>query len=275
MKKILAGILVMAMVVSSFTGCGGSNSTIYPITREDSSGTRGAFMEIIGFKDTVGTAEISNSTSVVIGTVEGNESAIGYISLAALKDNVKGIKVDGVTPTVENIKNGTYKVARPFNIATNKNVESSDLAKDFIKYIQSAEGQTIVEDGGVISEGNTGSYQQKSLTGTLKISGSTSVYPIMEVLAEEYMKLNKGVSIEIQGTGSSSGMKDVLNGSADIGMASREIKASEIESGCEGVVIGIDGIAVIVNNDNVIDTLTIKQIKEIYTGVIGDWKELN
>ena len=275
MKKILAGILVMAMVVSSFTGCGGSNSTIYPITREDSSGTRGAFMEIIGFKDTVGTAEISNSTSVVIGTVEGNESAIGYISLAALKDNVKGIKVDGVTPTVENIKNGTYKVARPFNIATNKNVESSDLAKDFIKYIQSAEGQTIVEDGGVISEGNTGSYQQKSLTGTLKISGSTSVYPIMEVLAEEYMKLNKGVSIEIQGTGSSSGMKDVLNGSADIGMASRGIKASEIESGCEGVVIGIDGIAVIVNNDNVIDTLTIKQIKEIYTGVIGDWKELN
>ena len=276
-NKVVSIFAAAVMAASALTGCSGNDSAITVISREDGSGTRSAFTELMGIMvddvdNTVATAEISNSTSVVIQSVAGNENAIGYISLGSLSDEVKAVKVDGVEATVDNINNGTYKVSRPFNIATKE--EISDLAADFITFIMSSDGQAIIEKEGYIKVSDNGAYTPAGIKGTIVVAGSTSVAPVMEVLADKYMELNSGVTIEIQQTGSSAGMTSTIEDACDIGMASREVKDSEIKEGLVPTVIAMDGIAVIVNKENEVTNLTSEQIKNIYTGEITDWSEI-
>ncbi len=288
MKKLLSIGLASILLLGALAGCGSAqkaagNDTISVLTREEGSGTRGAFIELLGIEQkdadgnktdkTIATAETTNSTSVMITTVEGNKSAIGYISLGSLdKSKVKDLKVDGVEATAENVKNGTYKVARPFNIATKGDV--SGVASDFIKFILSEQGQQIVEKNGYISEGNTGAYEAANLSGTVKVGGSSSVTPVMEKLKEAYVKLNPNVTIDVQQNDSSSGMKGAIDGIYDIGMASREVKDSEKKSGLNPTKIAMDGIAVIVNKANALDDIKSEQVTEIYTGGLTKWSEI-
>lgn len=274
MKKLTKGIslFLTVMMVFVMAGCGAERNGITVITREDGSGTRSAFMELFEIEEITKQAEESNSTSVVMTTVEGNVNAIGYISMGSLKDNVKAIKIDGAEATVANIKNGTYKVSRPFNIATKGTTD--EVTADFIAFILSAEGQAVVEAAGYISDGNTGAYSGKKPAGKITVSGSSSVTPVMEKLKEAYIGINPNAEIELQQSDSSTGMKDVISGTSSIGMASRELKASETEQGLVSTVIAIDGIAVIVNKENAVSNLSSAQVKSIYTEEITTWTEL-
>ena len=321
MKKTLAFVMAFGLAAASLTACGGQKaetaSTVGAVTttagteagteaaagettaaapadrtevegpitvvsREDGSGTRGAFIELFGIEEkndagekvdmTTEDAEITNSTSVMMTTIAGNKDAIGYISLGSLNDTVKSVKIDGAEATVENIKSGAYKIARPFNITTGGTV--SDAAADFIKYIMSEEGQKVVEDNGYISQGNEGAYNGAGVSGKVVIAGSSSVTPVMEKLKEAYTILNPDVTIEVQQSDSTTGMTSALEGVCDIGMASRELKDSELEAGLEPTVIAMDGIAVIVNNDSPVAELGSADVKAIFTGEATDWADI-
>ena len=252
------------------------------ISREDGSGTRGAFIELFGVEQkdasgekvdyTTDDAEITNSTEVMITSVAGDKQAIGYISLGSLNDSVKALKIDGAAATVDDIKDGTYKIARPFNIVTTGEV--SDVAQDFINFIFSEEGQKVVEDNGYISQGNQGAYTASGKSGKVTVAGSSSVTPVMEKLAEAYKALNSDVTVEVQQSDSTTGVTSALEGVCDIGMASRDLKEEETAKGAQGQVIAMDGIAVVVNNENPIEDLTSEQVKDIYVGDTTDWSEL-
>lgn len=292
MKRILSLGLAALMTVFALAGCGtdsdnGGTGTgtdaISVLTREEGSGTRGAFIELLGIEEknadgkkvdkTIDTAETTNSTSVMITTVQGNKAAIGYISLGSLdKSKVKALKVDGAEAATDNVKSGEYKVSRPFNIATKG--DATGVASDFIKFILSADGQAVVEKNGYISEGNTGAYKASGQKGKITIGGSSSVTPVMEKLKEAYVKLNPDVTVDVQQNDSSSGMKGAIDGIYDIGMASRDVKDSEKEAGLNSIKIALDGIAVIVNKDNALDAITSEQIKNIYTGSLTKWSEI-
>ena len=292
MKKILSLGLAALMTVFALAGCGADSNdggtgtgrdAISVLTREEGSGTRGAFIELLGIEEknadgkkvdkTIDTAETTNSTSVMITTVQGNKAAIGYISLGSLdKSNVKALKVDGAEATTDNVKSGEYKVSRPFNIATKG--DTTGVASDFIKFILSADGQAVVEKNGYISEGNTGAYKASGQKGKITIGGSSSVTPVMGKLKEAYVKLNPDVTVDVQQNDSSSGMKGAIDGIYDIGMASRDVKDSEKEAGLNSIKIALDGIAVIVNKDNALDAITSEQIKNIYTGSLTKWSEI-
>ena len=283
-KKIMTAVLAGAMLTASLTGCGkgGANDNITVVSREDGSGTRGAFIELFGIEEkdadgnkvdnTISTAEITNSTSVMMTTIAGNKSAIGYISLGSLDNSVKAVKIDGAEPPVDNVKNGSYKISRPFNIATKGDV--SEQTQDFIDYIFSAEGQAVIEDAGYISQGNNGSYTASGKSGKITIMGSSSVTPVMEKLKEAYVALNPDVTIEVQQSDSTTGMTSAIEGACDIGMASRDLKDSELSEGLNAQAIALDGIAVVVNNDSDVTDLTSDQVKQIYTGDITKWSEL-
>lgn len=277
------------MTVFALAGCGADSGTgtgtdaISVLTREEGSGTRGAFIELLGIEEknadgkkvdkTIDTAETTNSTSVMITTVQGNKAAIGYISLGSLdKSKVKALKVDGAEATTDNVKSGEYKVSRPFNIATKG--DATGAASDFIKFILSADGQAVVEKNGYISEGNTGAYKASGQKGKITIGGSSSVTPVMEKLKEAYVKVNPDVTVDVQQNDSSSGMKGAIDGIYDIGMASRDVKDSEKEAGLNSIKIALDGIAVIVNKDNALDAITSEQIKNIYIGSLTKWSEI-
>lgn len=274
MKKIIAMMLCALTLAGSLVGCGNNEGkdSITVISREDGSGTRGAFEELFGIEKTTDDAEIYNSTSIMLTSVAGDANAIGYVSLGSLKDTVKALEIDGVAATADNVKNGSYKIARPFNIATKADI--SDLAKDFIAYIMSEEGQAVIEGNGYISNGNNGAYAGAKPEGTLAISGSSSIYPIMEKLVEAYKAVNTGATINLQQSDSSTGMKDVAEGKSEIGMASRELKDSELANGLSPTVICTDGVAVIVSKDNGVNGLTAEQVKKIYTGEITTWSEV-
>lgn len=288
MKKFAAIFMCAALAVGALSGCSSNensstadNSTagnpISVVTREDGSGTRGAFVELFGIEDADGndaitqSAEISNSTSVVMTTVAGNPDAIGYISLGSLDDTVKALEIDGVAATVDNINNGTYKVYRPFNIVTKEGL--SETAQDFVNFIMSEQGQAIVAEDYISVESN-GSYTPSGKTGTVTVSGSSSVTPVMQVLKEEYEALNPDVTIELQQSDSTTGVNDAIAGTSDIGMASRALKDSELEQGVVGTVIANDGIAVIVNNESTVTGLTSEQVKGIYMGELTNWSEV-
>ena len=284
MKKLLKGI-VAAFMVMSVAACSNnaSDDTIHVLTREQGSGTRGAFIELFGIEQkdengekvdhTTETAEETNSTSVMLTTVQGDPNAIGYVSLGSLNDKVKAVKIDGAVASVDTVKDGSYKVSRPFNIVTGENL--SDLASDFITYIMSAQGQEVIEEEGYISEGNQGDYTApQGLSGTITVAGSSSVTPVMEKLAEAYEVLNPDVQIDVQQSDSTTGVNNAIEGLCDIGMASRELKDSELASGVKGTKICIDGIAVIVNNDNSLENLTSDQVMKIFTGEITSFSEV-
>lgn len=279
MKKIFKAILAISIIGAmalGFAACGGNGGSdaIAVISREEGSGTRGAFVELTGVEvdkvdKTVATAEISSSTAVVMQTVTDNKAAIGYISLGSLDSSVKAVKVDGVEATADNVKNGTYPICRPFNIATEGDL--SDAAKDFIAFIQSDEGQQVITDKGCVSTGSTGAFTSSNPTGTVVVEGSSSVTPVMEKLAEAYMAINSGVTVKVQQSDSSTGMTSAIEGLCDIGMASRDVKDSEKEQGLDVTTICMDGIAVVVNNDNIVDNLSLEQIRQIFTGEVTGW----
>lgn len=285
LKRFLTAVIAGTMLTASLTGCGknDANADITVVSREDGSGTRGAFIELFGIEEkdadgnkvdnTVATAEITNSTSVMMTTISGNEAAIGYVSLGSLDENsVKAVKIDGVSASVENVKNGSYKISRPFNIATKGDV--SETTQDFIDYIFSAEGQAVIEEAGYISQGNTGSYTGSGKSGKITIMGSSSVTPVMEKLKEAYIAINPDVTIEVSQSDSTTGMTSAIEGACDIGMASRDLKDSEISEGLNAQAIALDGIAVIVNKNSDTDNLTSEQVKEIYVGNITKWSDI-
>lgn len=269
----------------SKTGSAGSSSksqTITVVSREDGSGTRGAFIELFGIEEkdasgkkvdnTTDDATITNSTEVMMTTVAGDEAAIGYTSLGALNSSIKALKVDGAEATAANVKSGTYKISRPFNIATKGTV--SEVTQDFINYILSEDGQKIVESNGYISQGNSGAFTSNGASGKIVVAGSSSVTPVMEKLLEAYQKVNTGAKIELQESDSTTGMTAAIDGTCDIGMASRELKDSEKSAGLTNQVIALDGIAVIVNNKNSASNITFEQVKAIFTGETTDWSNV-
>ena len=281
MKKVFSLVLAMVMLCSS---CAAIAEEINVISREDGSGTRGAFVELFGIEQkneagekidyTTDECDITNSTSVMMTSVAGNECAIGYISLGSLNDTVKALEIDGAAATVENIKAGVYNVARPFNIATL--AETSEAAQEFIHFIMSQEGQEIIENNGCIAAvENAPAFAGAKATGKVVVAGSSSVTPVMEKLKEAYEALNSNVEIELQQSDSSSGMTSTRDGVCDIGMASRALKDSELEAGLVPMTIAMDGIAVIVSNDNEVTGLTTEQVRSIYMGETTDWSEVN
>lgn len=298
-KKITATALFGVLAVSAFAGCGGAGSssngssdagsdaakfdaskTISVVTREEGSGTRDAFTELTGVlvKDgdnktdnTTTSAVTINSTEAVITNVKDNEAAIGYISLGSLNDTVKALKIGGVEATADNVKSGDYAVSRPFNIAYKS--ELSDVAQDFFDYIMSSDGQKIVSDNGYVTVSENAAYSGKKPSGKISVAGSSSVSPVMEKLAEAYQKVNTNAKVEIQTSDSSAGMQSAMGGTCDIGMASRDLKDEE-KSALKVETIAKDGIAVIVNNANTCDDLTLDQVKSIYTGETTVWSDI-
>ena len=281
MKKMLCGAAALCLMASAAVAEFDAGKQIDVISREDGSGTRGAFVELTGVEQkidgkkvdmTTEDAQITNNTAVMMTTVAGDTYAIGYISLGSLNDSVKAVKVAGVEATVENVKSGAYKVARPFNIAWKEDA-LSDAGKDFIAYILSSEGQAIVNANGYVGSDDAAAYEAAGVTGKVVVAGSSSVSPVMEKLAEAYMAANTGVEIEIQTSDSTTGMTSAMEGSCEIGMASRELKEAEAAE-LTSTAIAMDGIAVIVNNENPVENLSLEQIGAIYTGETTVWNEL-
>lgn len=253
------------------------------ISREEGSGTRGAFVELFGIemKNAEGKkvdftseeADITNSTEVMLTSVAGNKYAIGYVSLGSLNKTVKALKIEGVSPSVSSIKNGTYKISRPFNIVT-KQTGLSENASDFIRFILSSDGQAIVEANGYISATQNPAYIATGKKGKITVAGSSSVTPVMEKLAEAYEKLNPEIKIEVQMSDSTTGVNSALNGVCEIGMASRELKDSEKAKGALQTKIAIDGIAVIINKENPTESASIQSVKDLYIGTISKWGDV-
>ena len=303
MKKIAAAVMMVSMVAVTAVGCGSSNGTdtkgadanqsdatsdwdetsdVTIVSREDGSGTRGAFIELFGIEEkqddgtkvdmTTTDAQITNNTSVMLTTVADNEYAIGYVSIGSLNDSVKALKIDGAEATAENIENGSYKVSRPFNIAVKKDLNNK-VAKDFMSFIMSTEGQKVVADEKYIAVADVKDYAGTKPSGSCVVGGSSSVSPLMEKLIEAYKAVNPNASIELQTSDSTTGMTSTIEGSYDIGMASRELKEEEAAE-LEPTVIATDGIAVVVNNANPLDELSADQVKDIYVGNVSTWDEI-
>lgn len=304
-KKMITLAFVTGVMMTAVVGCGNTDTgvddtnvadteneagadewdasnDITIVSREDGSGTRGAFVELLGIEQkidgekvdmTTEEAQITNSTSVMMTTVAGDEYAIGYISLGSLDDSVKALSIDGVEATAEHVKDGSYVVSRPFNIAVKEDLDNA-VAEDFINFILSAEGQEIVADNGYITIDGAEAFEGTNPEGKAVVGGSSSVSPVMEKLIEAYAEVNLNAEIELQTSDSTTGMTATIEGSYDIGMASRELKEEEVDGGLVGTVIATDGIAVIVNNNSKVAGLTSEQVMEIYTGAVSAWDEV-
>ena len=307
MKKVVSLMLGIVLILGMVSGCGSSSTdtstsgaskdnssetktdeggssvsgTISVVSREDGSGTRGAFVELTGVEEkdadgnkidhTTTDAIIANSTDVVMNNVAGDSNAIGYVSLGSLNDTVKAVKVDGVEASTDTIKDKSYAISRPFNIATLTDGKLSDAAQDFYNYILSAEGQQIVEDNKYIKiDESAAAFESNGASGKVVVAGSSSVTPVMEKLKEAYEAVNGNVTVEVQQSDSTTGMTSAMEGTCDIGMASRELSDEEAAK-LTATAIALDGIAVVVNKENSVDDLTMDQIKGIFTGEITDW----
>ena len=280
-KKLLCAALALTCVTAAACAEFEENKGIAVISREDGSGTRGAFVELTGVEQkidgkkvdmTTEDAEITNNTAAMLMTVAGDPQAIGYVSLGSLNDTVKAVKVAGVEATAANVASGDYKLARPFNIAWRADAQS-DLAKDFIAFVLSAEGQKVVADNGYVGSADAAAYEGTGAEGKLIVGGSSSVSPVMEKLIEAYAVVNPKADVELQTTDSTTGMTSAIDGSYDVGMASRALKEDEAAQ-LESVAIAMDGIAVIVNLENPVDELTVEQIGGVFLGEITAWNEL-
>ncbi|NLC97220.1 MAG: phosphate ABC transporter substrate-binding protein [Erysipelotrichaceae bacterium] len=289
MEKNISLILLFAILIGVLAGCSNNTSksefnsskTINVVSREDGSGTRGAFVELFGIevkgddgtkKDTTTKeAIITKQTDVMMTNILEDIYGIGYISLGSLNNTIKAIQINGVDASVENVKNGSYSIVRPFNIATRK--DTTEITKNFIDFILSSEGQDVVSNSYIAITDNASTYSGDKPSGKIIVAGSSSVTPIMEKLKEAYIKINPNATIEIQQSDSSAGMLGVIEGTCDIGMASRQLKDSELVN-LIPVQIALDGIVVIVNNENPIISLTTEQVKAIFTGEIEKWSEI-
>ncbi len=275
MKKLFAIVLALALTCAVAFAAEG---TITVMSREDGSGTRGAFVELTGVEQddvdmTTVDAVITNSTAVMLTSVAGDPAAIGYVSMGSLNETVKAVSVDGNAATVEGIKDGSYTLSRPFVVTTFGEV--GEIAQDFLNYIMSAEGQAVISEEGYIAINDAAeAYTAAGVSGEITVGGSSSVTPVMEKLAEAYMALNPDVTVIVQQSDSTTGVTGTIEGTVDLGMASRALKAEEEEQGVVGTTIAMDGIAVIVNLENDTENLTTEQIMNIYTGAITDWSEL-
>ena len=301
MKKSVSLLLAGLMLCGALAGCGGNDSAdannaaeggdaaasgtsgaITVISREDGSGTRSAFVELVGVLEETADGEevdmtsveavVTNSTNVMMTTVAGNAYAIGYVSLGSLNDTVKAVQIDGTEATVENVASGAYQIARPFNIAYKDGL--SAVAQDFLDFILSADGQAVVEAEGYIAVSDAPAYAGSRPAGSVTVSGSSSVTPVMEKLKEAYEAINPDADIAVTQSDSSTGMSDAIQGISDIGMASRDVKDSELAEGLTAQTIAIDGIAVIVNNGNPVTSLTMEQVRQIFTGELAAWTGL-
>ncbi|MEG0614548.1 MAG: substrate-binding domain-containing protein [Oscillospiraceae bacterium] len=282
-KNILTLALVGIISATALVGCGKpSANAITTISREDGSGTRGAFIELFGIEEktssgskidhTTKEAVIANKTDVMLTQVSGNASAIGYVSLGSLNESIKALKIDGTEATTENVKNKSYKISRPFEIAAK--AETSEVTKDFMNFILSKEGQAVVVDNKYIAVSETApAFKSSNAEGKIVIAGSSSVTPVMEKLSEAYKKINSKATIEVQQSDSTAGIKSAIDGTADIGMASRELKDSEKEA-LTPTTIAIDGIAVIVNKENQNDDISSENVKKIFVGEVTNWDEV-
>lgn len=301
MRKFLGTALVVALSAACLAGCGGnsgsgdgstdggsanagSGEAITVLSREDGSGTRGAFIELFGIEQedesgetvdmTTVDAQITNSTAVMMSSVANDVNAIGYISLGSLNDTVKAVSIDGAEASVANVENGTYKVVRPFNIVV-KEGQTNSAVTDFTNFIMSSEGQAVVEENGYIPVGDAAAYTaDTAASGNIVVGGSSSVSPVMEAIIEAYGEANPNVTVELQTTDSTTGVSSTVEGSYDIGMASREIKEDELAQGVTPTTIAQDGIAVIVNNENTVSDLTSDQVQSIFTGETTNWGDV-
>ncbi len=291
-KKVrkAVGLALSALLVVGMVGCGNSanggskngDTAISVVSREDGSGTRSAFVELTGVEEkdkdgnkidnTTDEAIISNSTEIVMTTVAGNKNAVGYISLGSLNDTVKGVNIDGVEPTADNIVNGKYSLSRPFNIVTKDGL--SDVAQDFISFIMSEDGQKIISENGYVEVDNTGAFKSNNAKGKIVIAGSSSVTPVMEKLQEAYKKINGNAEIELQESDSTTGVNAAADGTCDIGMASRALSDEESNKGLKTTSIAMDGIVVIVNTENDITDLTTAQVNDIFRGNVTTWDDV-
>ena len=294
MRKFFGTALVAALSVACLAGCGSnqaaegnsaagdSSAAISVLSREDGSGTRGAFIELFGIEEkdengekidmTTPDASITNSTSVMMSGVANDVNAIGYISLGSLNDTVKALSIDGAEASVENVENGTYGIVRPFNVVV-KEDSLTPVGKDFLNYIMSADGQAVVTDNGYIAVSDE-AYTSDQSQGKIVVGGSSSVSPVMEKLIEAYSAVNPNAEVELQTTDSTTGVSSTVEGTYDIGMASRELKDDEAAQGVTSTMIAQDGIAVIVNNENTVDALTSDQVKSVFTGETTSWVDL-
>ncbi|MBU5428337.1 substrate-binding domain-containing protein [Tissierella pigra] len=300
MKKIVALALSLVLALSLLAGCKSNNQDgenietgknnkkefdsskeIVVVTREEGSGTRGAFVELTGIEEKDGNgnkvdkttkeAITQMKTDTVLTTVAGDEYAIGYVSTGSLQDTIKALSIDGIKPTTENIKNGSYKIARPFNVATKHDV--SEITHDFIDYIMSKEGQEVVSQSYIAIDDNAEPYKGSKPAGKIVVAGSSSVTPVMEKLREAYLEINPNAEIEIQQSDSSAGIKAATDGTCDIGMASRALKDSEI-TGLQNMEIALDGIAVIINPNNTLTDISLENVKKVFTGEFTNWSDI-
>lgn len=300
MRRLIAAWVIAAIAATAFTGCGSANASnigaganvntesergtgggvnrlISVVSREDGSGTRGAFIELFGIQEedadgnkedmTTQEATIVIGTEIILTNVAGDPGAIGYVSFGALRDTVKALKLNGVEASVENISNGNYEISRPFTIATNG--KPSDVTRDFIHFILSAEGQAVVAQSYIPVSLDAEPFVSTAAAGKIKIDGSSSVTPVMEKLVEAYLAINTNAEIELQTSDSSTGLQYAMDGTADIAMASRELKDSE--SSLTPTVIALDGIVVIVNKKNAVDNMSLGEVKAIFTGETITW----
>lgn len=295
MKRVIASVCAAALALS-MVACGsdaststststgsesGASTSITVVTREDGSGTRSAFVELTGVETdegdmTIATAQVANSTNNVMTSVQAEPSAIGYISMGSLNETVKGIAVDGVEPTTDNVKAGTYPISRPFNIVTNGDISAQDeLTQDFVNWVMSADGQAICTEEGYIGDDAAEAYTSTQPSGSLAVGGSSSVSPVMEKLIETYMAdVNPNASIDLQTTDSTNGVTGALDGTYNIGMASRAISDDEASQGAVSTQLAMDGIAVIVNTENTVSNISMDSLRGIYTGEVTDWADV-
>ena len=295
MKRVIASVCAAALALS-MVACGsdaststststgsesGASTSITVVTREDGSGTRSAFVELTGVETdegdmTIATAQVANSTNNVMTSVQAEPSAIGYISMGSLNETVKGIAVDGVEPTTDNVKAGTYPISRPFNIVTNGDISAQDeLTQDFVNWVMSADGQAICTEEGYIGDDAAEAYTSTQPSGSLAVGGSSSVSPVMEKLIETYMAdVNPNASIDLQTTDSTNGVTGALDGTYNVGMASRAISDDEASQGAVSTQLAMDGIAVIVNTENAVSNISMDSLRGIYTGEVTDWADV-
>ncbi len=284
--RTVVGAFAAALCAVGLIACGQPQAaaekaadTVAVFSREDGSGTRSAFAELVGLQQkaadgtpvdlTANDAVITNSTSVMLTSVANDPAAIGYVSMGSLTDAVRALAIDGVEATPANVKSGAYKLARPLNFVTKKDL--SPAAQDFLAFAASAEGQTVAEKAGYVSAATGKPFASNGAQGKVVVAGSSSVSPVAEKIAEAFKQANPNVSVEIQTSDSTTGIALCADGTADVGMASRELADSESAKGLSASPVALDGIAVIVPPSQTVTGLTTQQVRDLFAGDVTSW----